>query len=92
MVGWRGRGKLTHLFHYVWREDSGCEGSTEDVRKFLVKSTNPHLLKVPVGADDGLARLSGFGLPWQGSKKTRPTFRLRPFFVLFPEKAPLSIV
>lgn len=66
------RDKLTHLFHYVCREDSGGEGSTEDVRKLLVKAADTHLLKVPVWADDGLARLSGLSFPWRrvGQKKT----------------------
>lgn len=65
------RDKLTHLFHYVCREDSGGEGSTEDVRKLLVKAADTHLLKVPVWADDGLARLSGLSFPWRrvGQKK-----------------------
>lgn len=59
--------KLTHLFYYVCREDSGGEGSTEDVRKLLVKAADTHPLKVPVWADDGLARLSGLGFSCRGS-------------------------
>ena len=58
-------GGLTHLFDYVCREDSGGEGSAEDVRELLVKAANAHLLKIPVRADDGLARLSGLGFPWR---------------------------
>lgn len=66
MAGYGERRKLTHLFDYVWREDSGGEGSTEDVRKLLVEAANSHPLKVPVWADDGLARPSGLGFPWNG--------------------------
>lgn len=59
-------GGLTHLFDYVWREDSWGECSTEDVRKLLVKAANTHPFKIPVWADDGLARLSDLGFPWGG--------------------------
>lgn len=83
MAGWRERGKLTHQFHYVWREDSGGECSTEDVRKLLVEAANTHLLKVPVWADDGLARLSGLGFPWRGSDRKRQPH----VFWLFAEKS-----
>lgn len=71
MAGRRERGKLTHQFHYVWGEDSGGEGSTEDVRKLLVEAANAHLLKVPVGANDGRARLSCLGFSWRGSDRKR---------------------
>lgn len=60
-----GVGVLTHLFNNVWREDSGGEGSAKDVRELLVKASNPHLLKVPVRADDGLPSISGFRLSFR---------------------------
>ena len=69
---WQSRlkeGTLTHLLYNVRREDSGGEGSAEDVRELPVEAANAHLLKVPVGADDGLPRLSGFGFAWRGSDK-----------------------
>lgn len=66
MVGRRGRGELTHLLDYVRREDSGGEGPTENVRELLVEAADTHLLKVPVRADDGLTRISGFSFPWSG--------------------------
>lgn len=63
--------QLTHLFHYVRREDSWGERSTEDVRKLLVKTSNTHLLKVPVRTDDGLTGLSGLGFPWRSETQTQ---------------------
>lgn len=62
MAGWRESEQiLTHLFHYVWREDSRCEGTAEDVGKLLIQAADTHLLKVPVWADDRLTRISGLG-------------------------------
>lgn len=62
MVGWReSEQTLTHLFHYVWREDTRCEGTAEYVGKLLIQAADAHLLKVPVWADDRLTRISGLG-------------------------------
>lgn len=56
------RGTLTHLLHNVGRKDTGCESSAENVREFLVQTSNSHLLKVPFWVDDGLPGLLGLGL------------------------------
>lgn len=55
---------LTHLLHNVWRKDSGCKGSAEYVREFLVQASNSHLFKIPVWVDDCLPSLLGFCLTW----------------------------
>ena len=62
-------GGLTHLFDYVWREDSGGKGSAEDVWKLLVEAADTHPLEIPIWADDGLAGLSGLGFPLGGGQK-----------------------
>lgn len=57
---------LTHLFHYVWWENSGCKGTSENIRKFLVQAADAHFLKIPVWADDGLTRISCLGFSCVG--------------------------
>lgn len=57
------REELTHLFHDVQRENPRGESSAEDVGKLLVEAADAHFLKVPIGVDDGLPRLSGLGFP-----------------------------
>lgn len=56
---------LTHLLHDVGGEDAGGEGAAEDVGELLVQAADAHLLKVPVGVDDGLPGLLGLGLTCQ---------------------------
>ena len=54
--------RLTHLLHDVGGEDAGGEGTAEDVGELPVQAADAHLLKVPLGVDDGLPRLLGLGL------------------------------
>ena len=67
--GWMSVKKLTHLFHNVRREDSGGEGTAEDVGELLVQTTDAHLLKVPVRVDDTLSLLFGFGLSYRDMRR-----------------------
>lgn len=40
------------LFDDLRREDSGGEGTAEDVNELLIETTDAHLLEVPVGREE----------------------------------------